>query len=207
MNVHYVLKLWEPAAPAFCSFSKVYVGDKQNLLRAAEVLAEESSDNPTARALREYFAGNRSAKHNIAYQKIPILTPVQVLASSNIHLPEQTWEHLNIWGFPYMMRFSSAEVSQIVIRYEGSYHRCVRARISDLGYEGIRGEWNEIGNAFLGNACILEAEHHPDGHTTFENILYVQEDEAADKASLIQRLNDPQSVILNRLCDEIFADG
>ena len=40
-----------------------------------------------------------------------------------------------------------------------------------------------------------------------ENILYVQEDEAADKTSLIQRLNDPQSVILNRLCDEIFADG
>lgn len=35
----------------------------------------------------------------------------------------------------------------------------------------------------------------------------MQEDEAADKTSLIQRLNDPQSVILNRLCDEIFADG
>lgn len=32
---HFVLNLWEPAAPAFCSFAKPYVGNRHDLLKVA----------------------------------------------------------------------------------------------------------------------------------------------------------------------------
>ena len=42
---------------------------------------------------------------------------------------------------------------------------------------------------------------------TFGNCLYVQEESDTKKEPLIQKLNDPNAVIFNRLCDEIFGDG
>ena len=135
------------------------------------------------------------------------MTPVRILASSRLELPEKTWEHLNAWECPYKMRFASADVSQIIIRYEGQYHRCIRATITDLCYDSISGEWEKVGSALWGNAFILETKSQPDGRVTFGNCLYVQEESDTKKEPLIQKLNDPNAVIFNRLCDEIFGDG
>lgn len=106
-----------------------------------------------------------------------------------------------------MLLNSSAEISQIVIQYEGMYRRFVRARIFDLRFNGIGDEWEAVGSAFWGNACILKTKSHSDGQTTFENILYIQEDAAAEKDLLIQKLTHPENVLLDKLCDEIFGDG
>lgn len=167
MEMHYVLKLWEPAAPAFCSFDILYVGSKQDILQAALNMEHDDPNDKTAKAIREYFAGNHEATHNIAYQEIPVLKPVRILASSRMTLPETTWEHLNVWDCPYKMKFDSAEVDQIIIRYEGQYHRCVKAKITGLCYNGIGGEWMPVDMIF-GNACVLDAVPHSSGEMIFE---------------------------------------
>ena len=64
MKLHYVLQLWEPAAPAFCSFSKMYVGAKLEILEVAERLESEQAMLETSAAIRAYFAGNHNATHN-----------------------------------------------------------------------------------------------------------------------------------------------
>lgn len=206
MKMHYVIKLWEPAVPSFCSFDKLYVGSKQDILQAALNMERINPDDTTAKAIREYFDGNREATHNIAYHEIPVLKPVRILASSKITLPEMTWEHQNIWNCPYKMKFDSAEVSQIVIRYEGKYHRCIKAKITGFCYAGIYDEWISVDTIF-GNDCVINAVSHPSGKMIFENILYVQEEVSKGKESLMLKLNDPGKVIFKRICDEVFGDG
>ncbi|MBQ9270007.1 MAG: DNA (cytosine-5-)-methyltransferase [Oscillospiraceae bacterium] len=143
----------------------------------------------------------------MGYQEIPVLEPVEVFESSELKLPEITWEHLNAWMWPYIMKFASAEIKQILIKYDGKYHRCIKAAITDLCYEGIRSTWVPVGSAYWGNASILKTKRLAGGQQIFGNILYVQEDSSEDKEVLSRRMNDPEAVILGRLCDEIFGDG
>ncbi len=67
MNQQYVIHLWEPAAPAFCSFSKPYVGNKLDLLKVASSMQNADPQSETAKAIQEYFNGNHKATHNIAF--------------------------------------------------------------------------------------------------------------------------------------------
>lgn len=207
MELHYVLQLWEPATPAFCSFRKMYVGTKQDVIMVAEQLEQEQIMPETSAAIRDFFEGNREATHNIAYQEIPILTPVRVLGESKLKLAEKEWEHLNAWECPYKMRMEKAEVYQIVIRFDGCYHRCLKASITDLCYQGIKEEWLPVGSAFWGNSCVLHIEGVSDGHSEFGNILYVQEESSKSKEQLMLKLKDPEEIVFDRLCDEIFGDG
>ncbi len=66
-NQQYVIHLWEPAAPAFCSFSKIYVGNKLDLLKVASNMQKADPQSETAKAIQEYFNGNHKATHNIAF--------------------------------------------------------------------------------------------------------------------------------------------
>ena len=204
MEQHYILKLWEPAAPAFCSFDKPYVGNKHDLLKVAANMKIADPQSETAKAIQEYFGGNHRATHKIAYQECPVLTPARVLASSKMTLTSRTWEHLNVWDCPYKMKFESAEVSQIIIRCEGRYHRCIRAKFTDLCYEGIKGEWRPVGSVLFGNASVIETASDAG---TFESLLYVQEDVSDTKDQLEAAINNPDRIIFARICDEVFGDG
>ena len=201
---HFVLNLWEPAAPAFCSFDKPYVGNRHDLLKVAVNMKNADPQSETAKAIQEYFGGKHGATHKIAYQEIAILTPVRVLATSKMTLPGRTWEHLNVWDCPYKMKFDAAEVSQIIIRYDGMYRRCIRAKFTDLCYEGTKGEWRPVGSVLFGNASVIEFNSDTG---SFENLLYVQEDVSDTKEQLETKLDNPDEIILDRICDEVFGDG
>ena len=207
MKLHYILQLWDLATPSFCSFPKMFVGTKTAMLEVAERLEQDQSMPETSAAIRAYFAGNHAVTHSIAFVDFPILTPVRVLAESTIQLAERTWEHMNVWECPYNMRFDHAEVSQIVIRYDGRYCRCMKANIMDLCLEWPEGNWIPAGTSIWGNKCVLHNTVLPDGHIEFGNDLYILEESAPDKESLICELNDPEEIKFNGLCDEIFGDG
>ena len=126
------------------------------------------------------------------------------LATSKMTLPGRTWEHLNVWDCPYKMKFDAAEVSQIIIRYDGMYRRCIRAKFTDLCYEGTKGEWRPVGSVLFGNASVIEFNSDAG---SFENLLYVQEDVSDTKEQLETKLDNPDEIILDRICDEVFGDG
>lgn len=42
---------------------------------------------------------------------------------------------------------------------------------------------------------------------TFETLLYVQEDTSDTKEQLEAKLDNPDEIILDRICDEVFGDG
>lgn len=158
----------------------------------------------TKRLFSRFNALLSSAIPKIEYQEIAILTPVRVLATSKMTLPGRTWEHLNVWDCPYKMKFDAAEVSQIIIRYDGMYRRCIRAKFTDLCYEGTKGEWRPVGSVLFGNASVIEFNSDTG---SFENLLYVQEDVSDTKEQLETKLDNPDEIILDRICDEVFGDG
>ena len=185
---------------------KLYSEDEigKHLLKVAVNMKNADPQSETAKAIQEYFGGKHGATHKIAYQEIAILTPVRVLATSKMTLPGRTWEHLNVWDCPYKMKFDAAEVSQIIIRYDGMYRRCIRAKFTDLCYEGIKGEWRPVGSVLFGNASVIEFNSDTG---SFENLLYVQEDVSDTKEQLETKLDNPDEIILDRICDEVFGDG
>ena len=129
---------------------------------------------------------------------------IQNMLDEVLTLPSRVWEHLNVWDCSYKMEFDSAEVSQIIVRSDGKFHRCIRAKFTDLCYEGIKGEWRPVGSVLFGNASVIETDL---GAGIFENLLYVLEDVSDTKEQLKAELNNPARIIFDRICDEVFGDG
>jgi len=204
---HYALYLDEPASPGFCSGSKLYIGSKAMLLLVAERMLERNPNNNTASAIKAYFSGDRKITHNIAYQEIPVLTRVKWICSSTIDLPAREWEHTNIWGFPYRMKFDKAHIEQALVSHKGKYYRCIRAYMKNLAYETSSGDWREKKEGFWGNASVLDVSQLPDGGFCFNNLLYVVEDVYDNLAEADEPMLEESMVKFNTICDEIFADG
>lgn len=204
---YYALYLDDPAVPAFCSFSKLYIGQKEDLLKVADNFERNESYLETAKGIRDYFAGNTDAKHNIAYQTIPVLTPVRFIKASETVLKDIEWDHINTWNFVYRMKADTVTVSQILVSHDFRFYRCVRAELKGLCMKGFRSDWMSVGDFFFGHSSIFKITELPDDKRILESLLYVQEDESDVVWGLEQKIDDPSAVILDKICDEIFGDG
>lgn len=204
---YYALYLDDPATPGFCSFSKLYIGAKQSLISVSERMIDEDVESKTGQAINSYFAGNSSATHNIAYQEIPVLTKVQCICSSSLSLPATKWDHRNIWGFPYAMRFEAAKIEQIVVLHDEKYIRCIRAWMHNLQCEFSGGEWHPMIEGFWGNRAVLNVSSKAEDDFVFNNLLFIVEDEWNDLSTAEQAIQKSDNIIFDHICEEIFADG
>lgn len=201
---HYALFLDDMSVPGFCSLPKMYIGTKADLLAVAKNMAREGSYPQTSAAIRAYFAGQTDATHCVALGTRPVLEPVTVLASSEMHLPSKTWDHMNTWGYPYTMRFQEANVTQILAQYKDEYYRCIRTSFVDLCYSGTWGnrDWVPVGGLIMGNACVLDLSDK-----VFRNLLYVVEGAASEPDTLQQVMTDADAIEFSCIMEEIFGDG
>ena len=206
-DAFYAFCLDDPAVPAFCSFSKLYFGTETDLLEVAGNLEKYGNYPETAAGIRSYFAGNTGVTHVIAYKEIPVIQPAEVLDSSKMQIGPYQWTHMNTWDCPYDLRFDSAIVSQLLLRYDGKVLRCIRARFSGLAYLAFADRWNPIGGTIFGHPSVLSIQPKPDGGYDFGTILYMCEDSAESPAELWTRLNDSNALIFDSICEEVFGDG
>lgn len=206
-EVYYALYLDDPAVPAFCSSSKLFVGTKDCLLMVADNFDRLGEYEKTAKAIRDYFAGAKNSKHNIAYREIPVLEPVVFIKNSDTVLENIEWDHRNTWDFRYRMKADRVSVSQILIQYDAKYRRCIRAEFTGLHYEGLRGEWIEIDGGFWGHSSVFDKTDLLSGKKVYKNKLYTEEDESDDIRELEQMMTDMDKIKFDSICDEIFADG
>ena len=203
---YYALFLDDPATPSFCSFDKLYVGTRAELDIAIAAMKQDGRYGATVAAYEAYWT-DPNAKHYVALREVPILTPVQRICSSELTLGEKEWEHINVWGFPYNMRFDRAEVKQLLIKYEGKFHRLLRATFSNLCYENAIGKWTPVIDHFWGHGCLLAVQESPDGSFMLNSLLYMDQDQFESASAADDLMLDPDKVFFDRICDEIFADG
>ncbi|MDD4492875.1 MAG: hypothetical protein PHV32_00755 [Eubacteriales bacterium] len=206
-NQYYMLYLDEPAEPSFCSFAKQNFGTIEDIGLVMRELEKTMQYESTVNAWRAYMNGNHEEKHSVAYKDVPLLTPVECISSSELTLPCKQWNHLNVWTFEYAMRFDGASVSQAVFKLDKSYKRCIRACMMNLRYEDVTGKWVDLIGTFWGHASVLDVKHLSDGQFTVSNRLYMIEQQYDDIQSIQDAMSDPDKLIFDKICDEIFADG
>lgn len=85
----YCLHLWDYGVPPFISKSKAYYEtqfDIQNFVAALEDDHKTRKDfSETIAAFHEFQSGNLSVTHNVAYQNISFLQPVEILGMRSLH--------------------------------------------------------------------------------------------------------------------------
>ena len=203
----YELQMLDPATPSFITFPKTYIGEKEALLEVASNLLRAENYIDTANAIREYFNGNTEVKHYVGFQEMSLLRPVQVLEKTEMHVAEREWEHMNVWDCPCHMRFRSAEVAQLLIKRERVFSRFIQAKFTDLQYLGFEDRWQPIGNLIFGNDAVINITQRGDGSIELCNLLYVVEEGSESLKKQQKKMYDPDSLIFDKICDEIFGDG
>ena len=201
----YALHLWDAATPGFCSFDKMYIGTEEDIIAVAKAMENGNHYPDTVKAIRAYFKGDKTASHNVVYREIPILKPVILKAKRRLSLESREWEHLNTWQWPYNMRFDSAEISQILVKYEAKYYRCIRAKMKNLQYESVTGKYEKLDSHYWGNTFVLKLEHEGKNFT-LENMLYIGEIAYA-KYKEAKAEFESDNLLFSGICDEIFGDG
>ena len=208
VNDYYLLKLFDPATPGFCSFDKIYVGTEETIKIVADNLSKLNSDSDTSIAIQSYFNGNISAEHYIAYKKQNVLTPISIEAENKMSFEGMKWTHINIWGFPYEMKCDSANVHQIIFHYDDAYYRCVRVWLKNLCYECFNDNWSKLNGGFWGNGSVLNVTTIPGTNDfIFNNLLFIEEAHYDDKTAAFEDFNKKEKIEFKKICDEIYGDG
>ena len=204
---YYILRLWDFGTPAYCSYDKMYIGTEAEIRTAIKAMKKEDKGLETVGAVERYLSGDKTSTHNIAYHNIPALEPCSLVASSSLSLGEYSWEHTNVWGFPYMMKCDSADIRQIIVKYKAKYYRCVRAWFNNLCYESVSGRWPLMGNFYLGPAYLFDVIKKPGEPRIMNNLLYVVEEEYDDLHKAEDKILSEEHLNFKGFCDDIFADG
>lgn len=154
---HFKIELQDPAVPSFCSFSKEFYGNFNDIAMAISCMERKGVCPDTVDAFACYQAGDLEAEHYVCYNKSKLLHPVEVIAMEQFEIDEVQWDHLNAWECTYKMRASHISVMQAVIKDGQNYCRCIRPQFIDLQYNGRwRGEWIDV-DRFWGNTGTIEA--------------------------------------------------
>lgn len=204
MNAQFFqINLEDYACPGFVSSSKAYYATLPQLQAFIEALgghravAEDHHDLITA--YREYLAGNTGVCHRVLYQNERLLTPAKLIGTKSLSLDHFQWEHINIWGFPYLMSCDHVETVHIWLKVKGGYVRCLSARFDGLKYDGY-----PLESRFWGFPCII-AE---DGSVTFNRLAVAEK-----RFKTLQECQEDLSSFnetdfdFTEFCNDIFGDG
>ena len=203
---YYVLLLDDPANPGFVSGDKPYFGTEEHITTAAALMRCREDYGDTVAAIDDYFCGNKKATHRVAYQTVPILTTVAWVSEAKLSIGATFWEHTNTWGFTYKMKCESALLSQIILKYERKYCRCLRVWFNNLCYADNRENWTPV-TSWWGHRDLMLNYHIPGGGFKLNNVLYLLDKQYDTLEEAVDSLTKPEELCFTSFCNEIFGDG
>lgn len=215
-NEHYYsVTLEDYATVSFASGTKDYFGTLPEIEKFMNALKADSADDEslarTIGAFEEFKNGNAKAVHYAAYNETQLITPATVIDSVSYTLPTIEWEHFNIYGFPYKMRCSAAEITHVWLESDGEFFRAMKAKFTDLEYDVRLSDddperWEKIRNRNIwGYPHIIEYKK-----SCVYNTLAITEKRFETEEELKSDINkfqkDPKPDF-SAFCDDIFGDG
>jgi len=206
---YYRVELDDYAAPSFTSFGKSYFGTLDDVRSFISALENDPEDGKNYAELISAFhafeQGDSSPMIHVAYNKVPLLKPTRLLFEETLKVDSYSWEHQNIWGFPYHMRCSQINAKHLWLECEGKFYRSIMAQFTNLQYGGTIGQWKAIGGMIWGHPGILEKSGSvmrnrlAEREKTFDSLNELNEDHA-----MFQNKPDPD---YTEFCNDIFGDG
>ena len=205
----YRLLLDDYSAPPITTADKEYYGTLDDVKGLIESLNNDErhrdSSKGTIEAFEKFVSGDKHATHNIAYQEVPILTPIKVIYETEQELKDFEWEHLNAWHFVYDMKLSSAKVRHYWIKDQKHYRRIIKAQIIGLCYKDTVDNWTDPHDMFWGFPGMLVR----DGKILNNRLACIEKnfDSFDDLQDDYENYLKNPDVDFERFCDDIFGDG
>ena len=180
MSKYFAVCLEDYSASPICPGNKTYYGTKQEV---ADFIKAIENDNKNS----EISIGQHTV---ICIEKTVLI------------LKNHVWEHINTWGFPYMMKADEITIEQILIKVKNKYYRCIKPTFQNLQYSTEDNNWMVVGNRLWGFPNIYEitaAKHRCR--------LYAIEQVYTCLCEAQQDMNDAKRITFKTACDDIFGDG
>lgn len=206
---YYALTLDDYALPGIASGDKQYfgtLGEIASLINSLMADEKLSKDHGCLiDAFDKFCSGDTEVTHYVAYNQHRLLQPVNLIATFEHEMRDYTWEHKNIYGFPYYMRFKSAKVKHYWFQAENNYFRCLSADVVGLQYKNTCGEWLNRDDDYWGfpNIIINEPPHTRTQLAVQEKVF----------RSIDELQNDDENfepgidINFTEFCNDIFGDG
>ena len=180
-NNYFVTRLDDPRMPAFVTWSKPYIGTLEDFQIATKVMKDG---------------------YTLPLDALECLGNIQTTETT---LKDYSWEHLNVWGFPYYMKCDAAKITQLVAKLDKHYCRCYKATFYNLYYKSGIGTWQLVDH-FWGHPGLLQYEETESGNKV-QNILYLIDKYYDTYEEAINSVSNRDELFLASFCDEIFGDG
>lgn len=205
---YYAIRLDEYAMVSFCSFTKNYYGTDKDMLRFSKALEKQQQLPELVDAFKQYFDGNKEVEYCAAYNSKPLVMPVVFHQENSLTLTDYSWEHLNIYGFPYNMHADKIEIEQAIIRHENEYLRCARMKFYNLSYEN---EFSKSGKElltgfFLGHPQVYKVDKRNRKNIIIEGRFFVKE-ETYKTLKEAREHQSENNLNFRPFMDDVFGDG
>ena len=180
MSRYFVVCLDDYSASPICPGNKTYYGTKEEVADFIKAIEKDKKS-------LEISIGQRS---------------VNCIEKTVAILKNHVWEHINTWGFLYMMKADEIVAEQMLIKVKNKYYRCIKPTFQNLQYSTEDNNWMTVGNRLWGfpNTYEITADKH-------RYRLYAMEQEYTDIYEAQQDINDVTKITLETACDDIFGDG
>lgn len=210
-NKYYAISLWDYSLPSISSGTSHYYGTMDEIASFIDQLShvDGAGFTDTVTAFERYKSGEATVTHNVAYSPNRLITPVTLLAKRERSLPPTEWTFFNIYGFPYYLKCDGGTLTQIVIRRDNRYFRCLRGELDNLycSSDSDRASWMPLKDRFWGHPCMIETEELDDKNFRLIYALFMEEKVFASAEQAMDSLDDTGSVDLSALARDIFGDG
>lgn len=207
---YYKLVLDDYATPSFISWYKDFFGTLDEISELMEALKADSrtreSHQQTIDAFESFLNGNTEAEHMVAYNRHRLLTPVEIIKSSDTFLQPVIWDHSNVWKCIYRMKTDAVNVQRAIFKADGSYVIGIRTQFRNLYFQSPDldppDKWDRLDGGFWGFPKLFDISG---GILRYR--LYTAMNRYPDLCSAEDDFADADRIDFKRIIDDVFGDG
>ena len=207
---YYFFELDDYATPGFVSGTLLYLGTITGFKRLLQSTDREL--NELRETFKAFCEGNKKIKHYVAYAERRFAIPVKLLHRRKIILGANVFNHINIWGFPYVVHTDGTELSIYLVKCRNSYSIYYRAKVinprieTDVKKDGKPIQFMDIGDWTWGFPGILKYSQK-DNVSILENNLLVFDSSYSSEREAVAYFKEMQNVNMTSFYNEVFGDG
>ena len=202
---YYAITLEDYSVPAYVSSTKEYFGTLDEITAFINSLRHDEYHKGLVEAFDKYCEGDINVKHYVAYNNYQLMHPVSLIATFEHELSETDYDHINIWGCPYYMRFKKAKMKHYWFKLGKDYYRCLKVIFEELQYQSRSGNWFCQEEGYWGHPYMLtfKPPHTYNNLAVIEKIFCSVEEFNQDG----EKFNPEEDYDLTGFFNEIFGNG
>lgn len=206
---YYALTLDDYSLPSIASGDKPYFGTLSEISTFINSIKnnKEQAENHQGliKAFDKFCAGKKDVTHIVAYNHQQLLKSIKLIATFEYEMKAYEWNHKNVYGFTYCMKFKDARIKHFWFKYENKFLRCIKADMTDLQYRNTKGAWIPLEGGYWGfpNIIMFEPPHTYSQLAVKEKVFNTIEELKTDDENFEPGID----INFTEFCNDIFGNG